>query len=317
MKGKRTLALAAVIILALAAAGAWLLSRKQPAARSVSGTVEVDEARVASRYGGRVEKILVSEGNALKAGEVIVELGAEELKARRDFMAATLEELENGARPEEIAAVKHQWESQLADLNLARTDAARAKTLFEEKTISEADRDRAVSRARVLEQTAEAAKQRYELLVAGTRPEKIAQAKAQLAEVGAQLHEMRIVAPAQCVLEVLSVRVGDVLRPNQEVATLLLTEQLWLRVYVPLTWLERIELGQEVKVRIAPGSGSEVVGTIDQINRRAEFTPRNVQTAEDRSRQVFGVKVRLPCDSPLRAGMSVDVFFPDAPEKPK
>ena len=75
-----------------------------------------------------------------------------------------------------------------------------------------------MSRARSLEKSVAAAKARYELLLAGTRPERLAQARAQLAELEAQLREMKILAPTNCVLEVLSVKIGDVLAPNREVA---------------------------------------------------------------------------------------------------
>src|SRR5438067_8845027 len=78
----------------------------------VSGTIEVDEVHVASRYGGRVEKIHAQEGDALRAGDLIVEIDAAELRARRDLAAAQLDELQRGPRPEEIAAAKHDWESQ-------------------------------------------------------------------------------------------------------------------------------------------------------------------------------------------------------------
>ena len=82
-------------------------------------------------------------------------------------------------------------------------------------------------------------KSRCELLQAGTCPERLAQSKAQLAEIDAQLNEMTIIAPSDCVLEVLSVKVGDVLPANRELATLLLPQHLWVRVYVPEPWLGR------------------------------------------------------------------------------
>ena len=159
-----------------------------------------------------------------------------------------------------------------------------------------------------------AAKSRYDLLLAGTRPERLAQGRAQLAEIEAQLQEMRIVAPADSVLEVLSVKAGDVLAPNREVATLLLPQHLWVRVYAPEPWLGHLKLGGEVKVRVDSFPNKEFAGTIEQIARVAEFTPRNVQTLEERIKQVFGVKVRLDNrEGLLRAGMSADVFFPGLP----
>ena len=144
--------------------------------------------------------------------------------------------------------------------------------------------------------------------------ERLAQARAQLAEIDAQLREMRIVAPADTVLEVLSVKAGDVLAPNREVATLLLPEHLWVRVFVPEPWLGHIKPGERVRARVDAFPNKEFEGTIEQIARAAEFTPRNVQTPEERIKQVFGVKVRLENpEGSLRAGMSADVDFVRVP----
>jgi HlyD family secretion protein len=290
--------------------GLLLSSCSQPGPFSVSGTIEADEVHVGSRYGGRLQKLFAQEGDSLTNGQTIAELDAAELHARRDRMAAQLAELEAGPRKEEIAATKADWEAQLADLELARTNAIRVEDLFARNTISATERDQTVSRANILEKTAAAAKSRYDLLLAGTRPEQIAQARAQLAELDTQLSEMKISAPSDSTLEVLSVKVGDVLAPNQQVATLLLPH-IWVRVYVPEPWLAHIKLGDSVKVRVDGHPGKDFTGMVEQIARQAEFTPRNVQTAEERVKQVFGIKVRL--DSPdLRAGMSADVSFANA-----
>jgi HlyD family secretion protein len=282
---------------------------------SVSGTIETDAARIASRYGGRVENIFAQEGEALTNGQVIVELSAAELQAQRNRVAAQLAEAEAGPRKEEIATARAEWESQLAQLDFAKADAKRAEELFAQKTISVSDRDLAVSKAEALDKGVAAAKSRYDLLLAGTRPEQIAQARAQLAELDAQLSETKIAAPTKCVLEVLSVKVGDVLAPNREVATVLLTSHTFARVFVPEPWLGHIKLGDKVKVRVDAFPGRDFEGEVEFIGRAAEFTPRNVQTVEERVKQVFPIKVRLDTSSgELRAGMAVDVFFPNVPK---
>ena len=159
--------------------------------------------------------------------------------------------------------------------------------------------------------SAAAAKSRCDLLLAGTRPERIAQAKARVEEIDAQLREMRVVAPTNSILEVLSVKLGDVLAPNQEVATLVLPDHLWIRVYVPQPWLGHLKLDQPVTTRVDSFPDKEFDGTVVQINRTAEFTPRNTQTVAERIKQVFGVKVWLGKHRDvLRAGMSADVEFP-------
>jgi len=279
---------------------------------SVSGTIETDEVRVASRYGGRVEKIYAQEGQSLTNGQIIAELEASELKARREQSAAQLAESEAGPRKEELEEGKHAWEALATELEQARSDKKRADELFATQTISSKEHEDAQTRVRTLDKNVAAAKSRYDLLVAGTRPERLAAARAQLAELDAQLREMKVSAPSDCVLEVLTVKVGDVLGPNREVATLLLPQHLWVRVYVPEPWLGHIQLGQKVEVKVDSDPNKGFSGAVEQIAREAEFTPRNVQTVGERIKQVFGIKVRLDnTEGKLRAGMSADVMFPE------
>ena len=124
---------------------------RKPDASLVSGTIETDEVHVASRYGGRVEQILAQEGDALKPDQVIVQLDAAELEVRRNQIAATLEEMVNGPRKEEIEAAKNDWESQKSDLDLALADTKRALQLAVSGAISDADRDHTVKHADTLE----------------------------------------------------------------------------------------------------------------------------------------------------------------------
>jgi HlyD family secretion protein len=88
---------------------------------------------------------------------------------------------------------------------------------------------------------------------------------------------------------------------------LLLMDHLWVRVYVPQPWLGQFHVGQKVRVKADPFPGKEFEGVVEQVNRVAEFTPRNVQTPGERLKQVFGVKVRLSSGE-LRAGMSAEVL---------
>jgi len=270
---------------------------------------------VASRYGGRVEEIFAQEGNGLTNGQVIAEISAAELRPRREQLAAQLAEAVAGPRKEEIAAAKAEWEAQTAQQVLANSERQRAAELISEKTISTTEFDRATTAAQSAQQAVAAAKARYDLLLAGTRPERIALIRAQLAELDTHLAEMKIAAPANCVLEVLSVKVGDVLAPNQSIATLLLTNHIWARVFVPEPWLGHIKLGDAVKVRVDAFPGKDFSGVVEQVAREAEFTPRNVQTVGERVKQVFGVKVKLDnSEGQLRAGMAADVSFPGVPK---
>ncbi|HYY34743.1 MAG TPA: efflux RND transporter periplasmic adaptor subunit, partial [Candidatus Binatia bacterium] len=218
--------------------------------KAVSGTIEVDEAHVGPRSGGRVEKILAWEGDHLKEGQLIVQLDASELKARRDLAVA------------QIDTAVHDADAQEAQLVFLRDEAQRQQDLLKRKVVSSSDAERAGSSAKTQEKNVAAAQMR------------VAQARAQLADIDAQLAEMQVTAPADSVLEVLSVKVGDVLPANREAATLLLTGHLWVRVYVPESWLGLIKLGEHVRVRVDSFPGKDFDGVVEQINRQAEFTPR-------------------------------------------
>ena len=257
---------------------------------AVSGTIEVDEVHVGPRMSGRVQKIFAQEGDKLQAGQPIVELDAAELKARRDLAVA------------QIDSATHDAESQVALLEFLRDEAKRQQELLKRKVVSPTDAQKAARSATAQEKIVAAAQTR------------VIQARAQLGDIDAQLAEMQVKAPAESILEVLNVKVGDILMPpfSQEVATLLLPQHLWVRVYVPEPWLGLIKIGDQVRVRVDSFPGKDFPGAVEQVNRQAEFTPRNVQTVEDRIRQVFGVKIRLPNnDERLRAGMAADVYFPN------
>jgi HlyD family secretion protein len=276
------------ILGATVASALVLLAGCNRQSNAVSGTIEVDEVHVASRSAGRVEKIFAWEGDTLKAGTPIVQLEASELKARRDLAAA------------QINTAQHDVEAQSAQLEFLKADAQRQQDLLKRNTVSPSEAERAMSLAKAQEKNIAAARARVE------------QALAQLADMDSQIQEMKIVAPTDSILEVLSVKVGDVLPANREVATLILPQRLWVRVYVPEPWLGLIKLNDAVRVRVDSYPGRDFSGAVEQINRKAEFTPRNVQTVEDRIKQVFGVKIRLENkEDTLRAGMSADIFFPN------
>jgi multidrug resistance efflux pump len=257
--------------------------------------------------------------------------------ARCDRMVA-------GPRQEEIDQAASELEASRVDLQLAREDFKRAEELYRKPSISQAEYDAAkaaldrsqrrfdVNRSRLAlfkagnrrEDIAEAAADRarfyfnYRLMEEGTRPEEIAAAKAavddaqgKLDEIDANLAEAVVRAPNRSVIEVLGVRKGDVVAPNTPVIRVLSAEDLWVKVFIPETELGKIRLNQPVKVTIDSYPGQELEGTIIQIASISEFTPRNVQSADERKHQVFGVKVRAPDPKGiLKSGMAATVVIP-------
>jgi multidrug resistance efflux pump len=263
-------------------------------------------------------------------------------KAATEAARARWERLKAGSRPEEIEQAQSDLASAEADLYGTRKDWERAAELYPRRAISATEYDAALTaydrcagrvnaaRARLrllqagsrVEEIAEAAAElaraqpNWDLLEAGTRAEDIAQAEARVAELKAKLGELEVnlreaivLAPELAVVEVLPVRKGDMVAPNQPVVRVLRADDLWIKVYVPETELGKVRLGQEVAVVIDSYPDKQFTGTIQQVASESEFTPRNVQSADERRHQVFGVKVRVPNpEGVFKAGMAADVL---------
>jgi multidrug resistance efflux pump len=137
---------------------------------------------------------------------------------------------------------------------------------------------------------------------------RLAQAQARVAQLDANLKEAELDALSDALVEVVSVRPGDLVPPGQIVMQLLEPTQLWVKVYLPETDLARVRVGQGAQVRVDSYAGRVFQGHIAQINSQAEFLPRNVETRSDRAHEVFGAKVYV--DNPqgvLKSGMSATV----------
>lgn len=366
-------------ILAVAAllVGLLLLSQQQSGPLVVSGFIEADEVRVGSRVGGRVQKVLVSEGDQVSSGETLVELEPFDLSerlaeaqqrhaeasavhdklaagfrpeeiaqalARQKQIQAELDKLSNGPRAQEIAASEASLRLAEAELSLAAKVHQRTETLFGQQSIDKNKLDETVTALRVAQASVDAQSQKLALLQEGSRKEDIAKAAARLEEasqevalrqkgyrledvreakakrdsadaavqaVKRQLEELRITAPSDCVVEAIELQPGDLLSPNMPAVSLVNAQKLRVRAYVPENHLDLVA-GQSVRVRIDSFPGRTFAGEIVFIARQAEFTPANVQTPEERSKQVFRIKVRLTDGlNVLRPGMAADVVLSD------
>jgi HlyD family secretion protein len=262
-------------------------------------------------------------------------------RAATEAARATLEAVRNGPRPEEIAQARASVAAASAEVNSAEAEFKRMERLRETGDISRQDFDTAKfrhdnmrarlqaeqERLRLLlsgsrQEDIRAAEERFKqaqeaenLVLAGPRSEEIADARAQLNEAMAgveqikvQLAEGEVTAPANSVVEVVSVRPGDLLTPNQPVARLLERDQIWVRIYIPEPQLGLVKVGQRAQIVVDTFPKEPFDGTIEQINSEGEFTPRNIQSRDERAHQVFGVKVRIDNrEGKLKPGMAADV----------
>jgi multidrug resistance efflux pump len=288
------------------------------------GVVEIQEVRLGSKVGGRVAEVLTREGLIEPAGKLLVRFEEPELeaqkaqwKARVETLEADLEKAENGPRPEEIHQAKGDLDSAEADLILAREEFNRVDRLYRQGSAARTEYDTAkASRDRALGRQI-AAQARLALLNEGTRYEEkaaaraaLAEAQAKLREIEANLKEADVYALERVVIEVLAVRKGDLVPPNQPILRVLRADDLWVKIYVPETDLGKIYRGQKSTVTIDTYPNRQFDGIVMQISSQSEFTPRNVQSLEERRHQVFGVKVRVADpDGIFKSGMAAEVTF--------
>ena len=372
-----------ILVAAAALAAGWFAWRGRGASSGEewSGVLEAREMQLGSRVGGRVVEVLVEEGQMAESGTILIRLERreweaerEQLRARQAQARAAAARMTHGYRPEEITqaeAAMRQAEAVLAALRdgprpqerkeaAAGHDAALAEarnaeaafrrldTLFRSGDLSAQAHDDARSRRDLAAARAESARQRLELLRAGTRAEDIrageqrlqqardqaamlrrgyrkediAQAQAALAEVDAllaanaiRLDETEIRSPARARVELVSVRPGDLALAGKAVVTLLELDQVWARLYIPEPELGLVHVGSKLSLRTDTFPAKRYPAVVEQINGKAEYLPRNVQTLNDRSHLVFGVRVKpFPADGELKPGMTV--FAPSSSVSP-
>lgn len=305
MKRPARVVLGIVLLLLAAAGGFWALrQRGRDKPLLLSGTIEARDVGVGSLVGGRVRQVHVEEGDRVTAGQPLVTLETDlvdaqirEQQARVDEARALHTRAQRGPRAEETARARAEWE--YADSNRRRLEK-----LLADGIIGRQQYDEAATRART-------AQELYRERARGSRSEDIEAASAavereegRLAYAMRQKEEAIVRAPTAGTVEVLDLRPGDLVAPNQPVAWLLEPGQLWVRVYVPEPSLGRVRVGQKAHLRVDAFPGREFPGRIVEIGNQAEYTPRNVQTLEQRMDQVFGAKVAVENATELKPGMA-------------
>jgi multidrug resistance efflux pump len=257
---------------------------------------------------------------------------------------ARLDRLETGYREEDKRQAENEFKAAQVDLAQARDDYERARRLFSGGSIGRAEYDTARSGFDRAQRRCEAARAHHEMMQHGPRPEEIrearadaaqaeanwrlvkagtrsedlaaaaarvAEARARVSELEVDRKEANVYAPEPAVVEVVAVRVGDLVAANQPVVRVLRTGDLWVKVYVPETELARVVLHQKVEVVVDGYPDRRLTGEVFHIASESEFTPRNVQSVDERRHQVFGARVRV--DDPggiFKSGMAADVYIP-------
>jgi HlyD family secretion protein len=298
-----------------------------------SGYVEATEVRVAPQVGGRVLRVDVAEGDRIQAGAAIAQLDTADLEialrgaaAHRDQAVAQLRLLQAGSRAEDVRHARAQAESAQAEVGAAETELASAsadlerfEALLASRAGSRKQRDDAATRrdmgqARVTaaRQRARAASEGLARVRAGARPEEIAAARARVAAADAQVAALEknradatLTSPVAGVVTAKLVDAGETIAVGTPIVVVTNLDNAWANVFVDEPMVPTLKLGQ--KVPLVTDAGQRIEGTITFISPRAEFTPRNVQTAEERTKLVYRIKVSADNrEGVLKPGMPVE-----------
>jgi HlyD family secretion protein len=336
MNRKKAIRIVVVLLVAAIGVFVWRHSGERDIAHEsrlvLYGNVDIRETDLAFNNSEHIDRILVQEGDHVREGQLLVTLHdgrmkAEVAAARAQVAArmAALARLQSGSRPEEVAQARANVASAEARLLDAQNSFNRTQELHKKKTVSQQALDDAQARLVTARADLKVAEQALALAVQGPRSEDIDEAQAMLNADQAQLDltqevlkDTELFAPADGVIQNRILEPGDMASPLKPVLTLAMTNPVWVRAYAPETELGRLAPGMKAEVSTDSYPGKTYHGWIGFISPTAEFTPKNVETTELRTRLVYQLRVYIcnPQDE-LRLGMPATVAIPLDQPKPQ
>jgi HlyD family secretion protein len=300
----------------------------------VSGHVEATEVHTAAEVGGRLVELRVAEGDRIEAGAVIARLDTEDTmlqiartRADRATAVAQLRLLEAGSRAEDVRQARAQVDAATADtaavdaeVKEAQLDLDRFEALLKanagsvkQRDDAQARVDAASARQRAGADRVRSARETLARLEAGTRPEEIQTARARVAATDAQIavleksvRDASVVSPISGIVTQKLVDAGEIVARGTPLVVITDLDHAWANLFVPEPMVPRVTIGQAATV-LTDAGGPGIEGKVTFVSPRAEFTPRNVQTAEERSKLVYRIKVAVDNSAGvLKLGMPVD-----------
>jgi HlyD family secretion protein len=304
-----------------------------PPADRASGYVEATEVRVAAEVGGRLIEVKVAEGDRVAAGDVVARIDTADtdlilrrVTAEREQAQAQLALLRAGSRPEDVRQAASQVQSAQADVRAAEAelDAAGADLdRFEgllranagsvkQRDDAKTRRDVASARVRGAQERAQAAADALAKLRSGARPQEVDAARARVSAVDAQIAALQksagdalVKAPVGGIVTSKLLDAGEIAAPRAPLIVITDLDHAWANVYVDERLVPRLKIGQTAT--LITDAGQRLPGTVTFISPKAEFTPRNVQTADERSKLVYRIKVTVDNkERVLKPGMPIE-----------
>jgi HlyD family secretion protein len=328
----------AVVLLALAGAGAWWfdaavllgLEPEESGTATLYGNVDIRQVELGFRVGGRIAGLEVEEGDRISAGTAVARLDPrpyeDALKAASARVAeqeANLARLVAGTRPAEIAQARAFVAEREADLANAEQAFERGTRLVRTGTAAQAEFDRTKAEREMARARLQSARLALELAIEGARAEDVAAARAALegaraneAAAMSALEDAVIEAPSDGTVLSRVREAGAIVQPTDTVLILSLDDPVRVRAYVAEPLLGRVAPGLEVEILTDSAPERPYRGRIGFVSPVAEFTPKTVETPELRTDLVYGLRITVEdADEGLRQGMPVTIRLP-LPSRP-
>jgi HlyD family secretion protein len=295
-----------------------------------SGQIEATEVRLATKVAGVVAALTVEEGDSVRTGQVIAVLDTVDLALTRRQAAADLAQAEAGlalalagSRAEDIAAARAAVAQKQSDFDGARRDADRAAALFTSGAIAAKARDDAMVRRDMAQAALDQAREAERRARRGSRPEEVAavraardRARARLDAVAQQVADATVRSPLDGLVSEKLVEAGEMVVAGAGIVILTDIAHPWLTAFVTGDDLPRVRIGGKALVTTDAKGDPGHPGIVSSVASTAEFTPRNVQTRDERARLVYRVKIRLEnADGRFKPGMPADALIEAAPAR--
>jgi HlyD family secretion protein len=320
-------AVAILSILALTTFTYFKYIRIPPEAKDrifVSGNIETTEVDLSFRIAGQIKTLPIQEGDRVKQDQVIATLDTDTLTAQQGASEseirnakAVLDELEEGSRVEQIEAARASAKAAESRMKNAQDEYDRYMPLYKEKAISASTFDSKATSLKVAVEDCNNATQRLEELVKGPREQQIRAGRARLEQASWNLKKIQLdiehstlTTPVSGVVLIKANEMGEVILPGATVATVAAIDEVWLKGYVAEDKLGLVKLGQKAEITTDTYPNKIYSGTVTFISSRAEFTPKNVQTKEERVKQVYRVKITIKNpEQELKIGMPAEGYI--------
>lgn len=290
----------------------------------LSGTAETIDIILSSQVAGTVQKIVQEEGNRVDDGDTLVIIDPEtyilqlnQAEAQRDLAKAKYDLLIKGARSEDKSQAAEMLNQADANYQSAKTDFERMENLFENQSITKKQYEDAKTRLTIAEAQLNSAKQNLKKIENFARPEELDQAKAAFnaAEANVKLLQKRvndcyILSPINGQIVRNFVEIGETVNPQSSLVKVSDLSEVEVVVYIQEADLGKVKLGQKAEIFSDSYEDKSYEGKVTYISPEAEFTPKNIQTKEERTKLVFAVKIKVPNPNyELKAGMPVDAVI--------